>query len=85
MCRLRFLTILVIICICICGFACPLHAQEDFPVGTVAAIVLDHTIDSRDSRPGQLIVARIAQEVSLENKRVIRVQSKVGRSSWQAR
>lgn len=75
MCRLKSLPILVIICIC--GFACPLHAQQDFPVGTVIAIVLDHTIDSRNSRPGQRIVARIAQEVPLENKRVIRAQSKV--------
>ncbi len=63
--------------ISICGFAYPVHTQEQFPVGTVIAIVLDHTLDSRNSRPGQRIVARIAQEVLLEDKRVIRVQSKV--------
>lgn len=61
----------------ICGFACPLHAQEQFPVGTVIAIVLDHPLDSGNSRPGQRIVALIAQQVLLEDKRVIRVQSKV--------
>jgi hypothetical protein len=75
MCRLKSLPILVIICIC--GFACPLHAQEDIPVGTVVAIVLDHTLDSRKSRPKQRIVARVAQEVPLDDKHVIRVQSKV--------
>ena len=57
----------------ICGFVCPVQAQEQFPVGTVIAIVLDHTLDSRNSRPGQRIVARVAQEVLLEDKRVIRV------------
>ena len=69
--------LLILVSIGICGFASLLHAQEEIPVGTVIAIVLDHALDSRKSRPGQSVVARIAQEVPLEDKRVIRVQAKV--------
>ncbi len=61
----------------ICAFASPLHAQEQIPVGTVIPIVLDHALDSRSSKPGQRFVARVAQEVPLPDKRVIRVGSKV--------
>jgi hypothetical protein len=68
---------LVIAIIVICGFAYPAHAQEQFPVGTVIAIQLDHTLDSRSSKPGRRIVAHIAQETPLEDKRVIRVGAKV--------
>jgi hypothetical protein len=73
--RPKFFLNLVIISIC--ALAVPLHAQEQFPVGTVIAIVLDRTLDSRNIKPGQRIVARVAQEVPLEGKRVIPVRSKV--------
>lgn len=75
MSRLKFF--LILMTIGLCSFACLLHAQEQLPVGTVMAIVLDHDIDSRHSKPGQHIVARIAQEVPLDNKRVIPLESKV--------
>jgi hypothetical protein len=54
-----------------------LRAQEQFPVGTVVAIVLNDTLNSRICRPGQRVVGEIAQEVPLANKRVIRVRSRV--------
>ena len=61
----------------ICAFASPLHAQEPIPVGTVIPIVLDHALDSRSSKPGQRFVARVAQNIPLPDKRVIRVGSKL--------
>lgn len=71
--RLKFLSILM----AVCGFAYLLHAQQQPPVGTVIAVVLDQAIDSHNSKPGQRIFAHIAQEVPLENKRVIQLESKV--------
>lgn len=73
--RLNFF--LLIATLGICGVANPAHAQEQFPVGTVIAIQLDHTLDSRSSKPGRRIVAHIAQETPLGDKRVIRVGAKV--------
>jgi hypothetical protein len=73
----RLKLLLILATICVSGFGCLLYAQEQFPVGTVVAIVLDHPVDSRHSKPGQRVVAYIAQEVPLENKRVIRARSKV--------
>lgn len=61
----------------ICAFASPLRAQEQIPVGTVIPIVLDHALDSRSSKPGQRFVGRVAQNISLPDKRVIRVGSKI--------
>jgi hypothetical protein len=75
MSRPKFL--LILMTVGFFGFAFLLHAQEQLPVGTVMAIVLDHDIDSRYSKPGQRIVAHIAQEVPLDNKRVIPLESKV--------
>jgi hypothetical protein len=73
----RLKLFLVLVTSGIFALACPLHGQEQLPVGTVIAIVLDHTVDSRSAKPGQHIVARIAQEVPLDDKRVIRAQSRV--------
>jgi hypothetical protein len=44
-------------------------------------IMLDHSLDSRKSKPGQRIVARVALEVPLENKHVIRAESKYSEKS----
>jgi hypothetical protein len=68
---------LVFVMSAVCAFVSPLHAQEQIPVGTVIPIVLDHALDSRSSKPGQRFVARVAQEVPLPDKRVIRVRSKI--------
>ena len=73
----RLKSVLTLLTGFICILACPLHAQQPLPVGTVIAIVLEHTIDSRSVKPGRRIVARIAQEVPLGDKHVIRAGSKV--------
>ncbi len=73
--RLRhFLTLAII---AICGLASPLYAQEALPAGTVIAIVLDRALDSGKSKPGQRIVARVAQAVPLDGQRMIPLRSKV--------
>lgn len=68
---------LILAVIAICGLASPLYAQEALPAGTVIAIVLDRALDSGKSKPGQRIIARVAQQVPLDGQRVIPVQSKV--------
>ncbi len=67
----------IVAALCLSGFAVFLHAQEQFPPGTVIAVVLDQAVDSRFCQPGQLVIAEIAQEVPLGSKRVIRAHSKV--------
>lgn len=73
--RFKSLLILAAVCAGACGLL--LHAQEQFPVGTVVAVVLDDTLDSRLVKPGQRFVGEIAQQVPLPDKRAIRVRSRV--------
>jgi hypothetical protein len=73
----RLKSLFIVAALCLGGFAFLLHAQEQFPTGTVIAVVLDQTVDSRVCQPGQIVIAEIAQEVPLGNKRVIRAHSKV--------
>jgi len=72
----RLESLLVLALVCASAFASVLHAQEQFPVGTVVAVVLDDGIDSRTCKPGKRVVGHIAQEVPL-GKRAIRVRSKI--------
>ena len=58
------------------GFAGGVYAQNTIPSGTIIPIFLPHTIDSQKSKPGQAIVAKVAQDVPLE-KQVVHRNTKV--------
>jgi hypothetical protein len=45
--------------------ACGLSAQNTIPPGTILPVLLSDTVDSQESKPGQSIVAKLAQEVPL--------------------
>jgi hypothetical protein len=51
--------------VCIVFLACGLSAQNTIPPGTILPVLLSDTVDSRESKPGQSIVAELAQEVPL--------------------
>lgn len=52
-------------------------AQESIPPGIVLPVQLNSTINSAKSRPGQVIIARIMQDVPLSGKARIHANSKV--------
>jgi len=47
-----------------------LFAQDAIPVGTILAVRLNSSIDSQKSKPGQVITARIMQDVPLPEGRL---------------
>jgi len=74
---LRMPSLLIAAAILLSAAGALLHAQERIPVGTVVAIVLDQSLESRKLRPGERVAAYIAQDVPLADKRSIRARSKV--------
>ena len=73
----RMQSLLIVAAILLSAAGAPLHAQERIPVGTVVAVVLEQSLDSRTVKPGKRVVGYIGQDVPLENKRSIRARSKV--------
>ncbi len=59
------------------GFAGGVYAQNTIPSGTIIPIVLSHTINSQKSKTGQAIVAKVAQDVPLGEKKAIHRNTKV--------
>jgi hypothetical protein len=59
------------------GFACSLYAQNMIPAGTIIPVELQHSIDSQRNKAGQPIIAQVAQDVPLGEKRSIHRGSKV--------
>jgi hypothetical protein len=59
------------------GFAGGVLAQETIPAGTIIPVYFLHTIDSQKSKPGQAVVAKVAQDVPLGEKQVIHRNTKV--------
>ena len=59
------------------GFAGGACAQNMIPSGTVIPVVLSHTINSQKNKAGQAIVAKVAQDVPLGEKKVIHRNTKV--------
>jgi len=60
-------------------FLCPagLFAQVSIPVGTGLPVRLNSSLSSRKCKPGQVITARLMQDVPLENGKKLRAGSKV--------
>ena len=44
-----------------------LAAQTNIPLGTVIPVTLNSSLDARSSKPGQIIKAKVAQDVPLYN------------------
>jgi len=55
----------------------PLVAQDAIPVGTILPVLLTTSISSANARPGQILSARIMQDVPLPNGRSIRAGARV--------
>src|SRR5580700_11989401 len=59
------------------ALAAGLNAQDRIPAGTILPVRWNGSISSANSKPGQVITARIMQDVPLGSGRKIRAGSKV--------
>ncbi len=67
--RLRWIGLIV--------FSAPLFAQSTIPAGTVIPVALNSSLNSRKIKPGQVITARVMQDVPLSPKWKIHAGAKV--------
>jgi hypothetical protein len=54
------------------AFAVTSRATESIPPGTIFPVVLNSTLSSAKAKPGQIVTARVMQDVPLTNGRTIR-------------
>jgi hypothetical protein len=52
-------------------------AQTDIPVGTVIPVILNSSIGAKSSKPGQTVIAKVAQDVPLYNGAKIKAGTRV--------
>jgi hypothetical protein len=62
---------------CVLALSSLLPAQASIPVGTILPVSLNSTLDTKKSKPGQIITANIAQEVPLYDGRKIKAGTRV--------
>lgn len=53
------------------------QGQDSIPSGTVLPLTLSKTLHSANAAPGELVMARVAQDVPLSSGQVIHTGSKV--------
>lgn len=59
------------------AFAVTSRAAESIPPGTIFPVVLNSTLSSAKAKPGQIVTARVMQDVPLTNGRTIRAGATV--------
>jgi len=64
-------------CVGLLAFAAASHAADSIPPGTVLPVLLNSTLSSTKSKPGQIVTARIMQDVPLPDGRTIRAGATV--------
>jgi hypothetical protein len=75
--RRLFPCIVLLGCLAFTAFDCALNAQNTIPPGTIIPVVLSHAIDSHKNKPGQPVVAQVAQDVPLGQNAVLRRRTKI--------
>jgi hypothetical protein len=54
-----------------------MSAQTNIPIGTMIPVILNHSLDTKKSRPGQVVTADVMQEVPLDNGSRIKAGAQV--------
>jgi hypothetical protein len=67
----------ILLCATLLAIASVSQALESIPPGTILPVMLNSTISSAKSKPGQIITARIMQDVPLPNGQKIRAGATV--------
>ena len=58
-------------------FTAAMFAESNIPVGTVIPVELNSSINAKNAKPGQIVTARVAQDVPLYNGMKIKAGAKV--------
>jgi hypothetical protein len=67
----------LLMCVGLLAFAASSRAADSIPPGTVLPVLLNSTLSSKNSKPGQIVTARLMQDVPLPDGRKIRAGATV--------
>jgi len=67
----------IIILFSVFGMSTGLSAQTNIPAGTMIPVVLNHSLDTKKSRPGQVVATDVMQDIPLDKGAKIKAGTRV--------